>query len=169
MIRRARKTLILLSSFPAIIAAWALLTFGIPTYRDLAPSYWWMQVHSVHIDSAFVGNDPSMVVDRDLNLTEPTRGIWTATLRDRSGSVVCTNTGASDYKPGANLPKRDRLKLFAWWMFVPADRTPASICDKWPLPPGKYCLTTLWQFSPPGYPTKDVTHPPACFLYVERN
>lgn len=158
-----------LISLNAMMVFWVLGYFvAIPAWQTLESPDNWLKVHSVRISSTFVGNDPHMYVTRDLNLEKPTRGIWVAKVTDKWNRVVCSATGTALYEPKANLPPYSDFNLFSWWLET-GERGPQSVCRKWPLPAGKYCVQTHWEFFPRNYPvSKQVDAPIGCFLYLDR-
>lgn len=158
-----------LLSLPFLIwFGFAAYFVAIPTWQRMEPSSNWLEVHSVMVDSGFVGTDRPMHVRRTLKLKEPTRGIWTAKVTDARGVVVCYNTGTALYKSNSTLPLRQNFRLFDWWMDDGPDG-PKAVCSKWPLPAGWYTLSTQREFFPRNYPTsKVVDSPDATFLYVDR-
>lgn len=164
MIRTSTRQL---TGLPAVLAMWVVVLLGIPEYRQWLPPSNWFVVDQVRVISTFVGEDPTMLVDRRLTMKRPTLGRYAAKVT-HNGATVCTATDTTTYTPKANLPPRDTFKLFGWWFGLKEGETPAKHCRRWPLPPGEYCLETLWKFFPDGYPTKTVSHEPACFLFVKR-
>lgn len=157
-------------TFPYIVLYWVIgYMVLIPIWQTLESSSNWMTVESVRVSSVFQGQDPIMIVDRSMNLDVPTRGIWIGKIVNSDDEAVCTNDGTALYTPTAKLPKPETLRLFDWWLDAGRIGGPDRICFKWPLPPGKYCLKTQWEFFPKNYPvSKLVNAPLGCFLVLRK-
>ena len=158
-----------LVGWKAVLAFWIVGYFTlIPIWQRLQDGSYWLQVRSIQIQSVYPGEDPTMLVDRTLTLRRPTRGIWTAKLVNELNEAVCSNSRPALYTPKAELPSVERLRLFTWWMEGNRVGGAAGICNSWPLPPGRYCLETLWEFFPKNYPSsKHVEAPRACFRVLK--
>ena len=104
----------------------------------LFPSSYWMDVRKVHISDAKVGTSPEMVVDR--TISHPFTATWSANVRtwENGGwAIFCQAQGGGDYKVDAKFPLRLDLN---WWT--------GGKCAN--LPSGKYMVTTVWTWNPPG-------------------
>lgn len=97
----------------------------------LWPASTWLEVQSVHVLNGKVGEPVLMAVDRKIN--RAFHANWEVTVHKWEGgfSFHCRATGASNYRPGAELPKNLTLR---WWTY--------DQCTD--LPPGRYRITTRW-------------------------
>lgn len=117
--------------FPWLI----IVALGIPA---ALPASMWLEVESVKIGNARVGEPPTMVVRR--TIVRPFVADWHVTLRRRSDQgfeVYCSASGRSDYAPDAALPAALTLE---WWLG-------GKHC---PLIVGEYIALTTWQINLPG-------------------
>lgn len=106
------------------------------------PASWWFSVDSVQISQAKSGQPIAMEVNRSIR--RDFVATWAASVRSVSGQVVCSGSGTSNYRHGANLPPDLTLK---WWT--------GGACDT--LPPGRYYLATDWRIHADGvWPEKTV-------------
>lgn len=63
------------------------------------PACLWFDVHSVSISSASVGENPTVLVDRDINLSFS--GAYTSDIRSlETGAVACGRPSGHEYKSG---------------------------------------------------------------------
>ena len=157
----------------AIVLAWMLLLLGLPEYRQWVPGSNWLVVNSIRVNSTFVGNDPTIFVDRELTMGEPTIGGYAVTL-SRDGVGYCSTSAKINYRPRGKLPATESRKLFGYWFGLKPGETPAKFCRVWPLPAGEYCLETQWNFEPENYPVKTVEYgsredQQVCFFFVNRS
>ena len=108
---------------------------GFALFVSWWPASWWLEVDSVRIDNAKAGEQITMHVEREIH--RDFVGTWTASVRNMSGEVVCSGSGISNYRSGANLPPTLTLD---WWT--------AGACKT--LQPGRYYLATDWRIHPSG-------------------
>ena len=167
--RTANAALHWMTSLPFLLVFGILSYFVvIPTWQRLESPDNWIKVHSVRVDSGWVGTDRPMSVVREIRMKVPTRGIWTAKISNSRGEVVCSNSNMELYTPNAMLPPRGELYLLDWWL-NDGPLGPASVCKQWPLPPGLYTLSTQRELFPRNYPTsKVIDSPDASFFWLER-
>lgn len=120
--------------FVGILFFLALAAPSLGTVIDpYLPTWFWLDVRSVHVADTVAGEDPIMTVDRTIR--RDFRGDYTVIIkRKRPHGFVfyCAGSGSSDYNTDAALP--DPLKL-SWWLY------PAR-CD---LTAGSYRVDTLWR------------------------
>lgn len=106
------------------------------------PASWWLEVASVHVPTQQAGQPVRLHVDRTIR--SDFVATWAASVRSMSGQVVCSGSGTSNYRSGANLPP---VLTLDWWT--------SGACKT--LPPGRYYLATDWRIHPSGiWPEKAV-------------
>jgi hypothetical protein len=133
----------ILRVWPSFIAA--LLVGGFLGALHLWPASYWMDVHSVHIDSGPDSAKLAMVVQR--NIKRNFSAIWIVTIRQWDGDwvAVCSASGSGTYVEGGKFPKTLNLN---WW----TDKQ----CH--PLLHGKYQATTTWTIGTLGLmPDKQIS------------
>ena len=116
---------------------WVITALLLPL--QLWPASWWLDVRSVNIRSAPVGEPLLMMVERTVK--RDFRGSWNVTLRrwDGNGWVTwCNATGRTNYRNEATLPKNLALQ---WWT--------DGACH--PLPVGRYKTSTSWSIESPSF------------------
>lgn len=106
------------------------------------PAAWWLEVSSVQVHAAKAGQPVTLYVERMIH--RDFVATWAASVRSPDGEVICTGSGTSNYRSGANLPADLTL---AWWT--------GGTCTT--LPPGRYFLATDWRIHQSGiWPEKTV-------------
>lgn len=114
----------------------AATIFFFPVFFALAwPMSYWFEVRTVHINDARVGEQITMLVDREVK--ESFVGTYGVTIHKWSSTgpvAYCRmNGGPWEYRQGAAYPIPLTL---AWWT------EHAKACN--PLPVGQYQVTTRW-------------------------
>lgn len=122
-----------------IIGVWIVL-LSISYIQHILPASNWLEVNSVYVYNAVLGETPVMEVDRDIK--QSFTGVWVADvekLNDNGRFVIfCSSTGKANYDLDNDLP--DPLTL-DWWTY-PTDCTPVE--------PGKYRIVTVWTLNLDG-------------------
>jgi hypothetical protein len=110
------------------------------------PSDYWLEVRSVNVKRAKVGEPIELAVDRTINRNFHAQ--WAATVRQWDGSgwvVYCNASGISNYSTKASFPKP---LTFGWWTWDQCKTLPA----------GRYQLETVWNIDGLGLmPDKQVS------------
>lgn len=109
------------------------------------PASYWMDVRSIRVFDAKVGEPILMAVDRTIVRDFP--GQWVVTLRQNRGGKwirYCAATGTGDYQVNTSFP--DPLTL-SWWTYPGCQNIEA----------GEFVMRTTWTILRPGLPDKTIT------------
>lgn len=113
----------------------------------LPTSDYWLEPHSMIVADFEVGEDPTLVVYREIHRS--VFGEWSTTIRkaEQTGWVIyCAASGSNRYKPEAQLPEPTTLN---WW-----SNGQCSIDE-----PGQYYITTTWTLFPDWAASRRTTTP----------
>lgn len=134
----------IINYFSFFVAGMLLLLMAVGI--NVWPASFWLEVRSIRVFDANVGDTPIMAVDRTIR--RDFRGEWIASIRKlESGgwTSYCTAKGSTNYEANSVYPDPLTLK---WWTHP----------DCHPLPPGKYAMRTSWAIKGVGpIPDKEVT------------
>ena len=101
------------------------------------PASRWLEVRSVRIADARVGQPIVMSVDRTIHrITDAAWSVSVKSLTSGKHSAVCSHDAFTRYRPGALLPIPVTL---GWWTH--------GRCEA--LPPGQYVVDTIWRIKTP--------------------
>ena len=114
--------------------------------REQTPVSAWFEVNEVFVPDHEVGEDPVVIYDRTVH--ERVVGFWIAEVQrlGENGALtnVCPGSGVAEYDPGEALDAPSIT--LSWYM----DRQ----CN---LGPGQYRIKTVYTFSKPDWPDKELT------------
>jgi len=135
----------------------AIFFMGWLLFAAILPGNWWLDVRSVQVSDAYVGEPPLMAIDRTIH--HDFVGTYIVNVEqlqsNRRYSKVCSTVNTVNYSKDAALPQPATLD---WWVW-PGECSLGS---------GRYRIKTSWVIEDEWFPDKIIKVTTNSFTVRER-